>query len=287
VINCAPHYLKKEVSRLIRPSYRLVARCLAILLSLSLILGPVASQAAPLSSDEAKHEAALTKDKAKVSTPRTVLESFKKDGPKAKASQAHAIGGVSVNGYPPLLIGPGDLLAVMVYGEVELPIEYQVDSNGVITYPYLGNVYVGGMTPAEASNKLARLLGKARKVTVLIKESNTYWVSVIGNVPKPGKYQIRGKPTLLSALSEAGGPMPRTRLGSTYLIHKGTKTKIDLKKFLKGEGETGPEPLLYPGDTLVVNKSSVPTLGELAIVASILASVAVVAVQMNNLDRNK
>lgn len=189
------------------------------------------------------------------------------------------------SGYPPLLIGPGDILSIIVYGEQALPIDYQVDSSGIITYPYIGNMYVGGMTPSEASAKLARLLIKPRKVTVLIKESNTYWVSILGNVGKPGKYQIRGKPTLLSALAEAGGPLPNTDWGGTILIHKGNKLRIDLGNFLQGEGKMITEPTLYPGDVLTVSKSGAPTLGEIAIVASILASAAVVTVELSNLRK--
>jgi len=213
------------------------------------------------------------------------LQGRDKENKKAQLDGVRAVGGVGVNGYPPLLIGPGDLLEIVVYGEEELPIEYQVDSDGVIAYPYLGNVKLGGMSPASASEKVARLLGKARKVTVLIKESNTYWVSILGYVGKPGKYQIRGKPTLLSALAEAGGPMPGAKLGAAVLIHGGKKVVINLNHYLNGTGAIGQEPLLYPGDVLVVPKSGLPSMGDMAIVASILASVAVMAVELNDLKK--
>jgi hypothetical protein len=42
---------------------------------------------------------------------------------------------------------------------------------------------------------------------------------------------------------------------------------------------------LYPGDVLVVPKSGLPSMGEMAIVASILASVAVMAVELNDLKK--
>jgi hypothetical protein len=44
-----------------------------------------------------------------------------------------------------------------------------------------------------------------------------------------------------------------------------------------------PEPYLYPGDTLMVAKSPWPSWGEIAIVASILASAAVVTVELNDI----
>ncbi len=197
--------------------------------------------------------------------------------------------------YPILRIGPGDLLSIFVYGEntasgasglgtsSPLTTEYQVDSDGVIMFPFLGRVKLEGLTPAAASEKIAKLLSKPRKVTVLIKESNTYWVSVLGNVAKPGRYQITGRPTLLSSLAEAGGPLPGTDMGGAILIHSDIKMKINLNKFLTGEGKTEHEPYLYPGDTLMVQSSPWPSLGEWAIVASILASAAILTVELQSI----
>jgi len=206
-----------------------------------------------------------------------------------------------VDNYPRLVIGPGDILNIEVYGENgmistgggssstgvsnQLPTEYQVDTDGLIYFPFIGRLHLEGLTPAEASEKIAVLLSKPRKVTVLIKESNTYWISVLGNVGRPGRYQIVGHPTLLSSLAEAGGPLPGTDMGGAILIHNNMKTKVDLNKYLSGDGKMDPEPYFYPGDTLMVQKSPWPSIGEIAIVASILASAAVVTVELSNLRK--
>jgi polysaccharide export outer membrane protein len=158
-----------------------------------------------------------------------------------------------------------------------------VDADGIIVFPFLGRVKLAGLTSTEASEKIAGLLSKPRKVTVLIQNSDTFWVSVLGNVAKPGKYQILGKPTVLSALAEAGGPLPDTDLGGTILLHNGFKTKINFNDYLSGEGRIGPDPYLYPGDMLMIQRSAWPDLGTIAIVASILASAAVVTVELSNL----
>ncbi len=197
--------------------------------------------------------------------------------------------------YPKLVIGSGDLLVIQVYGENgsvstssmsannQLPTTYQVDSDGVIVFPFLGRVKLKGLTAAQASEKIAGLLSKPRKVTVLIQVSNTFWVSIMGNVAKPDRYQIVGQPTLLSALAEAGGPLPGTDMGGAILVHNNFKKKIDLSKFLQGEGPTQPDPYLYPGDLLMVQKSPWPDLGTIAVIASILASGAIAAVEISSL----
>jgi protein involved in polysaccharide export with SLBB domain len=203
------------------------------------------------------------------------------------------------NNYPKMVIGSGDLLYIQVYGENGLlaggggsasgsptdllPTDYQVDSDGVIVFPFLGRVHLEGLTPVEASEKIARLLSKPRKVTVLIRQSNTFWVSVLGDVSRPGKYQILGKPTLLSALAEAGGPMPDSDMGGAILIHKRVKTKLSLDRYLRDTSVEAEDPYLYPGDTLMVPKSPWPSIGDWAIIASILASGAIIAVELSNI----
>ena len=198
--------------------------------------------------------------------------------------------------YPTLVIGPGDLLTIFVYGENglvgaggsagaldQLPTEYQVNSDGVIVFPFLGRVQLSGLTPVEASEKIARLLSKPRKVTVLIKASSAFWVSVLGDVPRPGKFQITGRPTLLSALADAGGPLPDADMGGAIVIHRGVKAKVNLDKYLKDTGVEVEDPYLYPGDTLLVQKSGWPSTSEWAIIASILASGAIITVELSNL----
>ena len=200
--------------------------------------------------------------------------------------------------YPKLVIGPGDLLYIQVYGENGLlagggsstggttdllPTDYQVDSDGVIVFPFLGRLNLEGLTPVEASEKIAIQLSKPRKVTVLIRQSNTFWVSVLGDVAKPGKYQILGKPTLLSVLAEAGGPMPDSDMGGAILIHDMVKKKVDLNKYLVDTGSEEVDPNLYPGDTLLVKKSGWPSISDWAIIASILASGAVITVELSNI----
>lgn len=213
----------------------------------------------------------------------------------AKAKTAQAPG---ESAYPKLVIGPGDLLSIFVYGENgvvggggtagaldQLPTDYQVDSDGVIVFPFLGRVNLSGLTPVEASEKIAKLLSKPRKVSVLIKSSSTFWVSVLGNVAKPGRFQVQGRPTLLSALAEAGGPLPDTDMGGAILIHGREKSKVNLDGYLRDTNEQLRDPYLYPGDVLLVQRSGWPSTAEWAIIASILASGTIVAVELGNLHK--
>jgi polysaccharide export outer membrane protein len=196
-------------------------------------------------------------------------------GLRAAADEGRGLGG-----YPRMLIGPGDLLSITVYGEEkDMPTDYLVDSEGSIVFPLVGLFHCSGLTQAQMSKSLAKELKafeKRPQVTVLIKESNAFTISVLGSVQKPGKYPIRGVPDLLSAISEAGGPNEDAALGSAILVHGKTKQRVDLSDDLQGSGTIKEHIVLYPGDVLMVPKSPWPSWGEWGIMASILSSTAVV-----------
>jgi hypothetical protein len=180
--------------------------------------------------------------------------------------------------YPPFLIGPGDLLSVFVYGEKDLPTSFLVDSAGTIVFPPIGAIDVGGLTQVEASKVLAAGLAKYMKepqVTVMVAESSQYTVAIMGEVQKPGKYLIRGMPTLLGVLSEAGGPLPHAALGGAKLIRNNRTYELSLLPYLKTRKEPRPQPVLFPGDILYLPGSGVPSLADWGIIVSILSSVAV------------
>jgi polysaccharide export outer membrane protein len=107
-------------------------------------------------------------------------------------------------------IGPKDLLEISVLGVPEISkIVVRVSEEGRITLPLLGEAAVGNLTKFELEKKLAALAGEKivlnPQVTVHILEYLSRRVSVIGAVEKPGPFELIGRQTVLSVLSEAGG----------------------------------------------------------------------------------
>ncbi len=82
---------------------------------------------------------------------------------------------------------------------------YTVDTNGNIQFPVLGEIHVAGLTRAEiAANLKARLEGVMPDPVVTVTLVNFY-VTVIGEVARPGTYNFPGdRLTLLEALGFAG-----------------------------------------------------------------------------------
>jgi polysaccharide biosynthesis/export protein len=110
-------------------------------------------------------------------------------------------------------IGPGDLLNISVFDVPEMTQTIRVNDAGDATLNLVGALHLAGLTAFEAQASIASSL-KAHnylvdpQVSVFISEYTTQGVSILGEVHKPGVYQVLGTRTLLDIISEAGGITP-------------------------------------------------------------------------------
>lgn len=195
---------------------------------------------------------------------------------------------VPVVKYPSYLIGPGDLLSITVYGEKDLPTNYLVDSNGAIVFPLVGEIKSEGLTQSDLGTRLASALTRYMKmpqVTVLILETNNYNVSVLGQVAKPGKFRLRGRSNFLDVMAEAGGPLDSADLRHGVLIRDNKKSTFNMETYLHDTGTIKNPLLLFPGDVIMVPKSTWPSLGEWGIIAGILTSTVLLTITLRDLRR--
>ena len=85
---------------------------------------------------------------------------------------------------------------------------YLVDNEGGIDFPVLGRIKVGGLTKRECEklihDKVKPYLNAAENPVVTVRMSS-YSISVLGEVNRPGSYQVsREKINILEALAQAG-----------------------------------------------------------------------------------
>jgi polysaccharide export outer membrane protein len=120
-------------------------------------------------------------------------------------------------------IGPDDLLQITVLDAPDLTGPVRVAGDGEISFPLLGTIKAGGLTPLELEMVLQALLRrtymKDPQVTVTVAEMQSHSVSVLGAVKQPGVFQIRGTKTLLEMLSMAQGLAPDA--GDAVLVMRG------------------------------------------------------------------
>jgi polysaccharide export outer membrane protein len=106
-------------------------------------------------------------------------------------------------------VGVGDLLAIQLVGEKELPTEYRVAPDGTIDYPYIGRQKVAGFEPQELVDVLRKKLVEGNyltnpQVSLIVKEYVSKKVTVIGQVTKPGAISWTEGMKLVDALSASG-----------------------------------------------------------------------------------
>jgi polysaccharide export outer membrane protein len=125
--------------------------------------------------------------------------------PAAPGPQAAPPAPATVGDYE---VGPGDVIEVAVYGNDDLSRIPTVQTNGSISLPLLGEVQVAGLTVAEVQRKITNLLAKDYlvnpQVEVKVRDYNSQYVSVVGDVNSPGRKPIRGRMRLIDVLIEAG-----------------------------------------------------------------------------------
>ncbi len=105
-------------------------------------------------------------------------------------------------------LGPEDVLKVMVWKSPDLSGEVTIRPDGTITMPLIGDVPAAGLT----ANVLAKRIGdrlteyvSAPVVTIQVKEVNSYFIYVLGEVVKPGKYPLKSYANVVQGISLAGG----------------------------------------------------------------------------------
>lgn len=114
---------------------------------------------------------------------------------------------------PEYRVGPGDILEVVVFGNDDLSRAPTVQTSGTIALPLLGEVVVDGLTVAEVKTKLTSLLARDYlvnpQVDVRVKDYQSQFVTVLGEVNSPGRKPLRGRTRLIDILVDAGGFTPR------------------------------------------------------------------------------
>jgi polysaccharide export outer membrane protein len=105
------------------------------------------------------------------------------------------------------IIGPDDILDIVVWKEDNLTKAYPVDKDGVVTMPFLKEVKVSGLTTTAAAELIAARLKNEGYlvnpvVTVTVKEYHSQKIMVFGMVKKPGSYYLKDKTLVLDLLSQ-------------------------------------------------------------------------------------
>jgi len=156
---------------------------------------------------------------------------------------------------PDYVLGPGDNLIVNMWGGQSARLSRTVDRQGEIELPEAGTLVVSGLTIAAAQSAAQAALGtqfRNEHVELSLGRVRTVRVYVVGDVQRPGAYDVSSLSTALNALYAAGGPTSR---GSLRVLrqYRGNQLvrEIDLYDLLL-RGVRSDLDRLFPGDTILV-----------------------------------
>ena len=118
-----------------------------------------------------------------------------------------------VNLPPPVestTIGAGDVFAMTIVGEEKLPKDFRVAPDGTVDMPYIHRLQVAGLEPQELADLVRKKLVEGNilkdpSVSIDVKEYNSKRIVILGQVQKPGSFQVTPGITFLQAISQAGG----------------------------------------------------------------------------------
>ena len=161
------------------------------------------------------------------------------------------------------LLGPEDVLEVTVWRNQDLSRIVVVRPDGKISLPLIGDVQASGLNSSQVAAKIAARLTEFKEnpnVSVSLKEVNSYFIFVLGEVLKPGKYPLKSYATVLQGVSMAGGFTPfasknRMQVIRTHANEDGKENQIRIpvpyNELVAGKGEIE-NFILKSGDTIVV-----------------------------------
>lgn len=146
-------------------------------------------------------------------------------------------------------MGVGDLIRVQVHGEEDLTVQTRLDGKGTITYPFLGEIRVVGLSVRELEARISQELKRREyllspEVQVVVLEYRLFYVN--GEVQRPGGYPYVPGLTVEKAVTLAGGFTPLASPRKIFVVRetspKGERDKASLQDALQ------------PGDTLIIGE---------------------------------
>lgn len=136
------------------------------------------------------------------------------------------------------IIGPEDILRIIVWREPDFTQAVQVRPDGKFTLPLIGDVIAAGLTPDVLSQNLTKALENyivKPQVTISVAQvlSKSYYI--VGEVNRTGKFPLVVPTTVMEALTNAGGFREYARTNKIIIMRGKERLKFNYKDVLKGK----------------------------------------------------
>jgi len=181
---------------------------------------------------------------------------------------------VELKGIPEYRIGPLDVLEISSHvGDKVDTATVTVNNKGNISYSFIDDLHVAGLTPTQVDDLLTRKLSayiRKPRIDILVKEFKSKYATVLGELANirgtlygskgaSGKIYLEGKTTLMDLISLAGGYTVDADIKKVKLIRQGRTYVINLYDIIS-KGDESLNVIIDHGD--VVDVPELPVYGE-------------------------
>jgi polysaccharide export outer membrane protein len=180
------------------------------------------------------------------------------------------------SGRSELVLRPGDVVKIQVFGHDELSGEYPVDENDTLLLPIVGSIATRGMNITELRTRIRREFGQLYTQT-FVSITPLFRVAVLGEVMAPGLYSVDPTMTVYDVLARAGGPARDANVGNMRLLRGGRPYAFSLDAEAVARA-TIRELGVRSGDQFIVPRKSFT--GQSAIILISLVNTVLIAISV-------
>ena len=160
---------------------------------------------------------------------------------------------------------PGDQIRILVYQNTDLTLETRLTEAGTISYPLIGIIRLGDLTVSEAEQAIAAQLRaggfiEKPQVTVIVQQARGNYVSVLGQVSKPGRIALETVNVRISEILAAAGGISSS--GADVAVVNGIRDgkpyhrEVDIVPIFLNN-RSADDLVLAPGDVIYVHRAPV------------------------------
>lgn len=168
-----------------------------------------------------------------------------------------------IEGY---VVGAPDLLLIYILPEPEISREVRVRPDGMISIDLIGDVQAAGRTPFEISQTIQQEIGRFKRdavVNVVVVDSPSQFVTIFGEVIRPGTFALVTETRVSEAIGQVGGTRSFASLNNVRVIRtNGVSTEViqvrlgDIQK-----GDLSTNLVIREGDLIVVPPTMLARVG--------------------------
>lgn len=169
----------------------------------------------------------------------------------------------------------GDVLRVDVWGRDEYSGLFQVNEEGFLFYPYIGEIDITAITVSQLRDTLLVELERLF-ANPFISVTPLFRIAVAGHVVRPGLYNVDPTMTILDVISMAGGATELANTGKIRVFRLGETKQLDFEEEMIAS-RTLTEIGVRSGDDILVPRKFLarPDLSLIMQAITVLLSVAI------------